>query len=82
MFKLLWLYLYLLRFYFEDKYGEVGKDFIHVHHEVEISTKGEEYQIDPIKHLNPVCPNCHAMIHKRRPAYSIDEIKQFLEKFI
>ncbi|PJK16185.1 restriction endonuclease [Chryseomicrobium excrementi] len=67
-------------FNFENKYGEVGKEFIHVHHEIEISTIGEEYQIDPIMDLKPVCPNCHAMIHKRKPAYSIYEIKKFLEK--
>ncbi|MGN2271671.1 HNH endonuclease [Priestia megaterium] len=63
---------------FEKCYGELGKDFIHVHHEVEISTIGEEYEIDPIKDLKPVCPNCHAMLHKRRPAYSINELKELM----
>lgn len=61
---------------FEERYGEIGKNFIHVHHEVEISTIGEEYEIDPIKDLKPVCPNCHAMLHKRKPAYSIDELRE------
>lgn len=60
---------------FEQRYGEIGKNFIHVHHEVEISTIGEEYKIDPINDLKPVCPNCHAMLHKRKPAYSIKELK-------
>lgn len=66
-------------FNFEDKYGELGRGFIHIHHEVEISTIGEEYEIDPINDLKPVCPNCHAMIHKRKPAYTINEIKQCIE---
>ncbi|MCM3742932.1 DUF3427 domain-containing protein [Sporosarcina luteola] len=61
---------------FEERYGEIGREFIHVHHEVEISTIGEEYEIDPINELKPVCPNCHAMLHKRKPAYSIDELKE------
>jgi 5-methylcytosine-specific restriction enzyme A len=66
-------------FNFENSYGNVGKGFIHVHHLTEIATIGEKYEIDPIKDLRPVCPNCHAMIHKRRPAYTIDEIKRFLK---
>lgn len=61
---------------FEQVYGEIGRNFIHVHHEVEISTIGEEYEIDPINDLKPVCPNCHAMLHKRKPAYSIDELRE------
>jgi 5-methylcytosine-specific restriction protein A len=31
---------------------------------VPISTIGEEYQLDPVKDLVPVCPNCHAMLHR------------------
>lgn len=49
---------------FEKEYGDIGKDFIHVHHIVPLSEIGEEYKIDPIKDLRPVCPNCHAMIHR------------------
>jgi hypothetical protein len=35
---------------------------------------GEEYEVDPVKDLRPVCPNCHAMIHRRSPPLSIEEI--------
>lgn len=49
---------------FENMYGELGKGFIHVHHIVPISMIGKEYKIDPIKDLVPVCPNCHAMLHR------------------
>jgi hypothetical protein len=45
---------------FEEIYGEIGAGFIHVHHLLEISLVGEEYQVDPISDLRPVCPNCHA----------------------
>lgn len=65
-------------FNFEETFGEIGASFIHVHHLVELSTIGKEYSIDPINDLKPVCPNCHAMIHKRKPAYSIEEIRQYL----
>jgi len=60
---------------FEKVYGDIGRDFIHVHHIIDISTIAENYKINPIKDLIPVCPNCHAMLHKRKPAYSPDEIK-------
>lgn len=66
-------------FNFEETYGEIGKNFIHVHHLKEISSIGMEYEIDPIKDLRPVCPNCHAMIHKKKPAYTIEEIEEILE---
>jgi 5-methylcytosine-specific restriction protein A len=57
-------------------YGELGQGFIHVHHIVPVSQIGEEYEVDPIRDLVPVCPNCHAMIHRRNPALSIDELRQ------
>lgn len=66
---------------FESKYGIVGRGFIHVHHEVEISSVGKEYIVDPISDLKPVCPNCHAMLHRKRPAYTIDELKKALNYF-
>ncbi len=60
---------------FAERYGEIGKGFIHVHHLVNVSSKGHEYEIDPINDLRPVCPNCHAMLHKRTPPYTIAELK-------
>ena len=65
---------------FEKTYGEAGKDFIHVHHLKQISEIGKIYQVNPIQDLRPVCPNCHAIIHKRKPSYTIEEVKSFLKK--
>jgi 5-methylcytosine-specific restriction enzyme A len=62
-------------FNFEGKYGDLGKGFIHVHHLKQLAEMSSEYEIDPKKDLRPVCANCHAMLHKRRPAYSIEEIR-------
>jgi hypothetical protein len=64
----------------DELYGEVGKGLIQVHHLRELSDIGEEYKVDPIKDLTPVCPNCHAIIHSRRPAYSIEEVNGFLRR--
>jgi 5-methylcytosine-specific restriction protein A len=60
-------------------YGRNGEGLIHVHHLLEIAGVGKEYEVDPSKDLIPVCPNCHAMIHRRRPAYSIAEVKKMLK---
>jgi 5-methylcytosine-specific restriction enzyme A len=63
---------------FGERYGPLGQDFIHVHHVLELSSVGPGYRVDPVNDLRPVCPNCHAMIHRRRPALSIDEVRQLL----
>lgn len=55
-------------FDFGRVYGEVAEGFIHVHHLRALSEIGEEYQIDPVMELRPVCPNCHAVLHRRLPA--------------
>lgn len=66
---------------FEQKYGEIGRNFIHVHHIIPISTIGREYQIDPEKDLVPVCPNCDAMLHKGQDGktLTIQELRDFLK---
>lgn len=58
---------------FEETYGDIGKGFIHVHHLKPLHEIGKEYKLKPLDDLRPVCPNCHAMLHKRKPAYSIEE---------
>jgi len=62
-------------FDFEKEYGEIGKGFIHVHHLTQLSDIKQGYEVDPIKDLRPVCPNCHAMLHKKKPPYTIDQLK-------
>lgn len=47
----------------EQIYGELGKDFIEVHHLKPISTYDESRPDDYVDNLVPLCPNCHAMIH-------------------
>jgi 5-methylcytosine-specific restriction protein A len=64
----------------EDVYGNSGEGLIHVHHKIEISEVGQQYEVDPINDLVPVCPNCHAMIHRRRPAFSIEEVRKMIRK--
>jgi 5-methylcytosine-specific restriction protein A len=65
-------------FDFEKAYGKLGRGFIHVHHLRELSTVGPGYRVDPVKDLRPICPNCHAMVHRERPALSIAQLRQRL----
>lgn len=67
-------------FDFVEKYGDIGKDFIHVHHTKPLGEIGSEYKVDPINDLCPVCPNCHAMLHRRKPPFSIDELRSKLNR--
>lgn len=65
-------------FNFEKTYGQIGKDFIHVHHLTQVATVGQTYEINPIKDLRPVCPNCHSIIHRQRTPLTIEEVKKLI----
>jgi len=65
-------------FSFESTYGEFGRGFIHVHHLTPVSAIGKEYRVDPIADLRPVCPNCHAMLHRQDPPFTIEELRDLM----
>lgn len=62
----------------EERYGDIGKDFIHVHHLKPLAELGVEYKINPITDLSPVCPNCHAMLHRPEKVLSIEELRNII----
>lgn len=66
---------------FEETYGKIGRGFIHIHHIVPISSKGKT-KIDYEKDLVPVCPNCHAMLHRgdNGSVLSVKELKSILKR--
>jgi 5-methylcytosine-specific restriction protein A len=66
-------------FDFEKVYKNIGKGFIHVHHLTKLSDIGQDYEVNPVKDLRPVCPNCHSMLHKKNPPYSIDELRNLIK---
>lgn len=67
-------------FVFADAYGAIGEGFIHVHHLVPLANIGAEYSLDPVRDLRPVCPNCHAMLHKRNPPFGIEELRELIAR--
>ncbi|MBU7575481.1 MAG: HNH endonuclease [Hydrogenophaga sp.] len=70
---------FVCKFDFHAVYGDLGKGFIHVHHLKPIHTIGEEYVLDPENDLRPVCPNCHAMLHRKKDVLSIEELVGLLK---
>jgi predicted HNH restriction endonuclease len=67
------------QFDFFRTYGEIGTDMIHVHHLTPVSHISETHVVNPIRDLRPICPNCHAVIHRRQPPFSIEEVKKMID---
>lgn len=67
-------------FDFEKTYGEIGAGFIEVHHLKPLSSLGKGYRLNPIEDLRPVCPNCHAMLHRKKPVYSIQRLRALVKR--
>ena len=63
-----------------EKYGVIGRDFIEVHHTTPVSMLGDDYKLDIDRDLVPLCPNCHAMIHRKTPPYSVEQLISFWEE--
>lgn len=58
-------------------YGEIAKDFIHIHHVKPVSATGPTKP--KIDDLIPLCPNCHAIVHLENPPLSISELKDLIK---
>jgi 5-methylcytosine-specific restriction protein A len=53
-------------FDFEKTYGEIGKDYIEVHHTKPLCEVDGVVEINPATDLICICANCHRMIHRRK----------------
>jgi len=67
-------------FNFSETYGEIGLDTIEVHHMIPVASMGEGYIVRPIEEMVPVCSNCHTIIHKKNPPFSVEEVKEFIQQ--
>jgi 5-methylcytosine-specific restriction protein A len=63
---------------FESSYGPLGAGFIHVHHLSPVSSGAVPKAVDPVADLRPVCPNCHAMLHRETPPMDPEELRGIL----
>jgi len=63
---------------FGSTYGKWGEGYIHVHHNRPVSESGPT-RIIPEADLSVVCPNCHAMIHRKKDlTLSIQEVRKLI----
>ncbi len=62
----------------EEQYGTVAAEFIHVHHIVPLSSIRAGYKVNPTQDLIPVCPNCHAVIHRTDPPLTVEKACKLL----
>jgi 5-methylcytosine-specific restriction protein A len=65
---------------FKTRYGEIGDNFIHVHHLTPLASLGSQCRINPQEDLVPLCPNCHAMIHRLKSGATVDCLKKLLRQ--
>jgi predicted HNH restriction endonuclease len=59
-------------------YGILAEGYIHVHHLTPIGSADGEREVDPIRDLRPLCPNCHAVAHIKDPPLRPEEIAMLL----
>lgn len=69
---------YVCGFNFEKAYGEIGKNYLEVHHTKPLSAYDDEHPI-PQSELCALCSNCHSMVHRKREVLDVDELKRMFE---
>ena len=69
-------------FNFEEKFGALGKGFIHVHHNKPISESGPT-KINPRTDMSVLCPNCHSMVHRKKDnTLTVEELRKIVRETI
>ena len=63
---------------FGNRYGNAAKGFIEVHHTTPVSVLEPGTVVNPARDLVPLCPNCHAVAHRREPPFSVEELRAML----
>lgn len=62
-------------FDFDEFYGSIAQGYIEVHHLLPVSMMSVPSVVDPRTELVPLCANCHRMVHRRWPPYSLGELR-------
>jgi 5-methylcytosine-specific restriction enzyme A len=65
------------KFYGDLSLNKKGEEYIEAHHLTPLSNlpEGKVLSFDPKKDFKVVCANCHRMIHRKNPPYTINELK-------
>jgi 5-methylcytosine-specific restriction protein A len=69
-------------FNFSNKYGVIGSKYIECHHLNPLSERSDAEAIitTTISDVRVVCSNCHRMLHRRRPALTIEELQEAMKE--
>lgn len=67
-------------FDFASAYGPPLTGFIHIHHLTPLASIRTSYRVNPVRDLRPMCANCHAVVHRREPPYTIEEVQTMVRK--
>jgi|TARA_B100000929_G_scaffold44924_1_gene31928 5-methylcytosine-specific restriction protein A len=77
----------LCGFDFKKEYKNVslnkdGDPYIEAHHLTPLHTLklGEKRKWDPKEDFRVLCSNCHRMVHKRNPPYTLEEMKKIMKE--
>lgn len=65
-------------FDFYYKYGDAAQGYIEVHHLIPLFSLQKNYIVNPINDLIPLCSNCHSVVHRKSPPYTINEVKRMI----
>lgn len=66
-------------FDFAKTYGSQFAGIIQVHHIVPLHEIAQNHEVDPVRDLIPVCPNCHVALHSRPGGtYMPDELRSIM----
>jgi 5-methylcytosine-specific restriction enzyme A len=60
-------------------YGRRADGLIHVHHVVPLAAIRKTYRVDPVKDLRPLCPNCHAVVHRTEPPMPVEALRKLFD---
>ncbi len=68
-------------FDFVETYGELGRNYIEVHHVNPLAEQDGEHIVNPAVDLVCLCANCHRMMHRNRnQVLSIDQLRDVLNE--
>ena len=66
-------------FDFAKVYGDLGKNYIEVHHINPLAEQGGEQLVNPETDLVCLCANCHRMVHRNKHSVlSIEELRDIV----
>lgn len=64
---------------FEEVYGSLGEGYIEAHHPEPVSEMDGEQFVD-VDGIVLLCANCHRMVHRKSPPFSIEELRRAVEQ--